>query len=188
MGDLTTSANVLKYLELASVTDTAFLALVISGVSAAMENHIGRTIASTAYTSEIHDGDGFSGEFVLKHRPVLASPALIMYEDAIDSPTVVSSDLYRVDLNSGVVTLRGWRQGDTIGYYSFSYTAGYATTPKDLELACIKQVVYEWNKSKPGGSLRLGKKGKVLDGGSSEYVLDPWVDGVEAVMQRYKDL
>jgi hypothetical protein len=179
---------VLKYIELSSVTDTAFLALVVSGVSVAMENHIGRSIASTAYTAEIHDGDGFSGEFVLKHRPILASPALVMYEDATDSPAVVASDQYRVDLDAGVVILRNWKQHDAVGYYSFSYTAGYATTPKDLEFACIKQVVYEWNKSKPGGSLRLGKKGKVLDGGSSEYVLDPWVDGVEEVMQRYKEL
>lgn len=134
--DLTTLQNALTWLGCQSDDAYGTLQRVITAVSTAMQNMIGRSILSADYT-EIFDGRG-------RHRIMMSNSPIT----AVASVTI--GELMQVDVPPRSTASPGYTFSDKFVYVdppyffdkgdrnvSISYTAGYATVPFDLEQACL---------------------------------------------------
>ena len=66
-----------------------------------------------------------------------------------------------------------------------SYKAGFATVPKDLQLACMKQVAKEWKRQ---DKQEWGEASRSFGEGSISISIDELLDDVKATLDRYRRL
>jgi len=115
--------------------------------------------ASTTYTNEEYDGTGIN-QISLKMRPVITLSSF-QYRNTtenINSWTEADSDLYFIDLNSGVIDLL-WGQTRDWNRYRVTYTAGFSTIPSDLAEACVTLAGYLVENSATGTSVKRKREG-----------------------------
>lgn len=161
----------------------ALLALLVEGVSSRMEKWMGRTIAETTYSSEVHHSVGYES-IVLRHGPALSITTVVEGDT-----TLVAAD-YRVEgaqslvrLYSGITSC--WATGDVL----VTYKAGYKDTPDDLALACAMQAGVEYLDTQASGEFRLGRTGKSPREGESEtFAGDGWLPRTIDAMRQYRAL
>lgn len=134
-GDLTTLANVELALKLASGNpDEAYLTSLITRASATIQKRLQRTIASAAYV-EKRNGTGHA-RLLMSQFPISAVSAV-----SVDGVTVAAQT--SVPLGAGFmfddisVYLIGscWNRG--FQNCSISYTAGFSSTPTDVDEGCV---------------------------------------------------
>ncbi len=131
-GDLTTLANLKAYLgsNVGSYSD-AWLSGVISAVSQQIQQWLSRTIASASYTDKFSGPGGIS--VLTRQYPITAVSAVSIDGVAVPASTTQTDAGYQFDKRK--IQVRGYRFGRGVMNCSISYTAGYATTPADLEAA-----------------------------------------------------
>lgn len=158
MADLATRASVKEHLGISATTWDAHIDTLITRVSAAIERDLARVFASANYT-EYYDGDG-SRALVLRHFPVTGITSIHVdnARETYNATTLVDSDDYTYDSDSGIVTFdarlaRGNKNVRVV------YTAGYATVPADIALACVLWVAHLWNRRKSQGATSEGMGG-----------------------------
>jgi hypothetical protein len=139
---LVTLANTKTFLGISDNTKDAVLNILINAISDYIENYCGRTFASTVYTDEEYDGNA-AYEMRLKNFPIIIPPDVIMHRnnswDSSDDWETVDSDDYWVDEDTGIITKNTvFHKGKQ--NYRFTYTAGYATIPNDIQYACMVMV------------------------------------------------
>jgi len=108
-------------------------------------------------------GSRKSSDLLIRPGMYCLSPSLAYCEIPDDELTDYQLISPTEDRNYGVVYCPGgWMQGEE---YFFDYTAGYATTPIDLEDICIRLVVNRYNQSKQSTAYKsenLGDYGYTL--------------------------
>ena len=121
----------------ATTTDDTLLDKLIACAEADALVQVGGLISTVSTFTELSDGDGKSGELVLRNGPVSTITGL--FDDvtrAFASDTEISSDLYAVS-ESGVLKLDGLVFSKGIQNVKVVYTAGYTAVPEDYKKALI---------------------------------------------------
>jgi len=141
---LVTLADVKTFLGIQNIsTSDAILEIVIEAVSASIVNEAFPDLKSATYTAEKYDGTGKSYLY-LDHYPVTAMTTVV--EDGV---TLVKDTDYFVDMDEGLLEKArySWPGYDSQAVWTTSkqgvvvtYTAGYATVPADIKLACLIEV------------------------------------------------
>lgn len=176
---LTTLAAVKAYLGITAATQDALLAALIDRGSAFAESYCGRTIASTVYSNEAYDykRDGNGRDMIfLRQVPV------ITFSSLSDKGTVIDPTNYVIDTRVGIVRLvNGLTFSQNPQAVLATYTAGFASTPVDLEGAVIELVASKFKLKD-----RIGLAGQTIAGESISYSIKDIPDGVKAVLDIYK--
>lgn len=179
MADLTSLANVKQWLNLTVGTDDALLTRLIGAASDYIQTWLNRTLASAAYT-ENRDGPGGT-------RLMFANyPVTIVTSVSIDGTVIPPSTGPLVPgwvANSTSVQLRGsYRFSDGIQNCVVAYTAGYATTPAEVEQACIELVARRYKKDR----VAIGVSSKQLAGETITFSEKDFSDAIRETLIQYK--
>jgi hypothetical protein len=185
MSDLTTLAAVkadLFPLDPSILTADDRLTVLISAISAEFERECGHSIASKAYTAQLFDGNGRDA-MVLPDYPVSACTALTV--DGVTVPqraTVTGDGWILADADVGLLRLVGYELTEGVRNVAVTYTAGYTTTPKEVEQAVRETIVAAWKKS-PNEQLQITSGGGEYTQFRAPFVWPPFA---YAVLQSYK--
>lgn len=170
-GDLTTLAAAKSWMNVTVTGDDALLVRLISAVSTYIQTVLNRKLAIASYT-ETRDGSG-TRRFTLTNYPVTAVASL-----TIDGCLIASYDYvwdqYGITLAGGVFA-RG------AGNVTVAYTAGYATTPVDVEQACLELIALRYARR-----LRPDVQSKTQGGEAVTYSDAKLLDSVKDVIAQYK--
>jgi len=182
--DLTTVANVKSWPGITATTDDALLARLVTAVSAFFASYCGRIFMSASY-SEVRDGTG-SAKLILRQYPVTAVASLAVNGSPIPARPKVGQPGYIIS-PPRTLALSGYTfpNGD-VQNVEVSYTAGFATTPADLEQACI-ECCASWYRRKA----RIDEVSKAISGevitfsmadvpAAAKSILDDYVNRIPA--------
>ncbi len=175
---LTTRAKVKSYLGITDASNDSLLEELIDNVTEWVEGQLGgRRIKLTSYVDEEHDGGDH--DIFLFNWPIAASPVLTgeFRTGPIDTPTFQTFDVndFIVYKNAGFVHFFGRTPGgETIGLrlptskgslnLRFTYDAGFAEIPDDLELLAKQLVATLFQRRNAQGI-----KKETVEGSSIEY-------------------
>jgi uncharacterized phiE125 gp8 family phage protein len=155
----------------------------IDYASERIESHCRRGFASAELT-EYLDGTGTS-RIVLSRRPVTAltsvhedSGRVFAAETQVDSADLVLHPERGIVDRLGAVFARGART------VKVAYTAGYATVPDDVALACVKLAAAWFAHARTGAD---GVKRESLGGYAAEYAAAPLPADVEGALAPYRE-
>jgi len=112
-------------------------AVLISAASHACQRYLGRDVHRRTVTQYI-DGNGHD-RFILDEAPVVSITSLSVDVER-SFTTVIAPTSYRVDSETGIVTLYGILLPDVVDCVKVVYEAGYETIPVDIEAACVDTV------------------------------------------------
>ncbi|HLI13481.1 MAG TPA: ubiquitin-activating E1 FCCH domain-containing protein [Alphaproteobacteria bacterium] len=164
--------------------EDVILARLISATSQDAETYMGRAIAQAVY-SEAWDGNG-RGKMFFPNAPASAVSALTVGGVAIPAGVVTVGQTtppgYYITDRGAALTLLGYAFACGIQNVQVSYTAGYATTPPDLEQAVIEAVAYRYKERLHVGVASQSAAGQL----SASFSQKPWPDHVQAVLDRYR--
>jgi uncharacterized phiE125 gp8 family phage protein len=183
MADLTSVENVKEWLGLDQNTDDLLLSRLVSGVSAWVEQYIGRAITAANY-DEYYTCRGES-IIPLRHYPVTAITSVTVDGAALAASTGYGISGYAVD---GSLLVYQGGAFSTPGNTYFrnvrvQYTAGHTTIPKDLEQAVIHLVALRYRERD-----RIGQKSKILAGETVYFSVFDLPPDVKSILDNYKDL
>ena len=181
--DLTILANVKAWLPGAGgggityTTDDALLQRLITAVSSHVQSWLDRAIASAAY---VDTRDGRGGYRVgLTNYPVTAVASVTI--DGVSLPASPDGISPRFTFSDSTVFLIGYGFARGTRNVVISYTAGYATTPPDIEQAAIELVALRYRERD-----RIGLVSKGLAGETTSYVQQDMPAHVSAVLSQYR--
>ena len=178
MSDLTTLANLEAWLGLGSGNaDEALLGRLITATSAYIETWCDRAFAAQAYT-ETRDGTGgvrlaFAQTPVTAVTSVVVSGLTIVQGDATAkrgyyfTPTTL--------MLNGLVFARG------LGNVQLAYTAGFATTPPEIEQACIELCALRYRELG-----HIGTASKSVAGESTSFVVKDMPPSVATILAPWR--
>lgn len=152
MADLTTLDNVKQYLALAVTTDDAFLTRLIASASAWVRSFLNRDILSQTYTETI-DGTG-TPRIVVGNYPVTAISSIVISGGDTLTASALSFDQNTITRTDGGEFPFG--QSNIV----VNYTAGFATTPMDLEEAVIEIVALRYRERARVGTSAINTRGE----------------------------
>jgi hypothetical protein len=162
MADLTTLANVKEWLGMNNITASdALISRLISACSAYMQTAMSRDIAVATY-NEKRNGMG-QDSMMLKETPIVTVNSLTIDGAAIPPQTGLVTGGYLYD--DQMVYLAGYRFNWGRQNVIVNYVGGYATTPPDIEQACI-DIIGDWFKYRE----RIGKTSEGIEGQSITFV------------------
>lgn len=143
---------------------------------------------STVYTDEQYDGSG-SDQMFLRMSPVtvFTSFSIRTTTQNDDSWDVIDSQLYFVDMPSGVIDLL-FSQSLQWNKFKVTYTAGYATIPFDLSEACVTLASYFVQNAISGTGVKRKREGQreveyFAAGSSSKSLMEDL--GLDDMLQKY---
>ncbi|WP_213308186.1 head-tail connector protein [Paraburkholderia sacchari] len=189
-GDLTTLANAKQWLNVTTANDDQLLTRLVSAASQFVQTWLNRTIASASYT-EKHTGSG-SNTLALPNYPITAVSSLSIR----GVPIAASPDGVQVGytFDDRFLYLIG-----NVGFSAFpngadgqfptwpplgvqvSYTAGYATTPLEIE-----QAVLELMGLKYADRTHFGQNSKSVGGEVVSFMTSDMPKGVVTILQNYR--
>lgn len=159
-GDLTTLANIKSWFSppLTTTSDDVLLTRLVTAASQFIQAWLNRQIASQPYT-EMRDGTGGT-RLAFANVPVTVVSSLTIDGVAIApapdalSPGFVSSPT--------LLSLQGYAFCRGYGNVVVSYTAGYETTPPEIEQACIELVALRYKERDRIGQVSKNLAGEVV--------------------------
>lgn len=177
-GDLTTLANVEGWLGLAPGNeDEALLGRLITAASGFIQTWCGRQFASQAWT-ETRDGHGGT-RMAFLNTPVTAVTGLVVSGEAIPAGDAWQTPGFY--FSPTMLYLNGHRFRRGAGNVAIATTAGYATTPLEVEQACIELVGFKYRALD-----RIGLASKSLAGETTSFVLADLPAEVAAALALYR--
>jgi uncharacterized phiE125 gp8 family phage protein len=176
-GDLTTLTNVKTWLGLATTTDDTLLGRLITAHSAVITNYLGRQILANAY-SEIRDGNN-GRVLVLANTPIISITSLYVYDRQISQSLSYIQPGYTFD--NTTIYLHGTYFTKGQQNVAVCYTAGYTTTPADIEQAVIELVATRYKERE-----RIGLHSKGLAGETITYLVRDLPDDVKTILNPYR--
>jgi hypothetical protein len=177
VADLTTIANVKSWLGVSSAADDTLLTRLVSGVSAWIQEWLGRTIASSSYTEKLN-GNG-KAVLAFLNYPVTAVASVTVDGVSIPARTSVAGSGYSFD--SEFLYLDGYAFNSGRQNVVIQYTAGYASTPADLEQAAIELIALRYKDRD-----RIGVSSKSIGPEHTTFFLKDFPDDVESVLWSYR--
>ena len=178
-GDLTTLDNVKNWLSppLTTSGDDALLTRLITAASQFIETWLNRAIASQAYV-ETRDGNG-GNRLVTAHSPITGVTSLTIDGEAIPiAPTPLAAGYI---FSPTAIYLQGRRFTPGFQNVVLSYTAGYASTPPEIEQACIELVVLRYKERD-----RIGQVSKNLAGEVVAFTQKDMPADVQTLIDQYR--
>jgi hypothetical protein len=183
LGDLTTLATLKQWLpgaggSLQSVADDALLTRLITAASQFIQTYVAFEFALLPYT-ELRDGGG-GQKLAFAAVPVAAVSSVIIDGAAIPLSSGPLAPGYA--FSSTMLYLRG-AYCFTPGFQNIAlaYTAGYATTPPEIEQACIALVALRYRERD-----RVGLASKTLAGETVSYTAKDMPPDVESILDQYR--
>ena len=193
--DLTVVANVQSWMGLGSNVDSQVIQRLITAESTFIQKWLGWQIASQTYT-EVRDGSG-AGEglyrMVFANQPVTAVTSLTIDDITIPSSTdggVLQPGYAFSATEIWIAEAPSTTDAMWSNQYSFSrgranvtivYTAGYASTPLDIEQACIELVSLRYQER-----TRIGQVSKSLQGETVSFTQKALTDSIMSQLQSYR--
>jgi hypothetical protein len=178
VADLTTVAALKPWLRLISVADDTLLASLVSGVSAWIQNWIGRIIESESYTDTLNG----NGKTVLcfLHYPVTAVTSVTIDGVAIPARSAPGQSGFYFD--SDFLYLDGYCfTKNSAQNVVLVYVAGFAAVPLDLGLAANKLCAISYRELD-----RQGLSSKGLAGEQTNFIVTDMPKDVLSILQSYK--
>lgn len=176
------------------ITDN-LLSRLISAVSASVQSWLGRTIASATYT-ETRNGNN-SDRMPLMNFPVLSVTSLVINGQTIPQRPPLGSgytatitgmlplgwvnDQYMIYVDSGQPGCAGFPKG--IQNVVITYSAGYASTPLDVEQAVI-DIIGDLMKYMQ----RIGKTSQGIEGQTTAFVNTAMPVRAQQALFQYKQV
>lgn len=180
MADLTTLAKVKEWLEIptGNTSKDALLTRLVSAASSGIETWCGRTFALTDYV-EVRNGPG-GQQLMLANYPVTTVTSVTVdWRPVVASP---GSGQPGYEFDDTVLTLMGGlnftRDKRNV---RVAYRAGYATTPAEVEQACIELVGLRYREMD-----RIGMVSKQLAGEVITFTTKDFTDSVRNVLEQYR--
>jgi hypothetical protein len=194
---LVTLVKYKSYLGITDSTKDTDLTDLQSAVEKRVKEYLHRDIESTNY-AEIYDGSG-DNYMVLFQQPVTAVTKIEVYEGLDSTNTEVwttlalGTDYQRkiIPVEANAVILDGYTFNEDLRNYRITYTAGYATIPEDIQLACKELLKICYANSPMSGENRLGflSISENAGGGSQSLSVDPDIETkILEKISRYKVL
>lgn len=176
---LTTLANVKQYLQIDPLdTDAdALLQRMIDAASATIERFCGRTFLQATYT-EVRDGSG-QNRMTVRHIPLTAVASVTVNDKPVSARPSASGNGFVFDEYG--VKLTGYTFTDGYQNVVIQYTAGFATVPDDVEMACCELVSLKYKTID-----RLGVTSKSLAGESISFNQGDFSDPVRRTLEQYR--
>ena len=177
--DLTTVANLQFWLGLTNVQPATATQLqrLVTAVSVWMQDWMNRIIPSQSY-QEFRDGND-QARLMLPNYPVTAIAAVTV--DGVIIPPSPGPGQSGWVLANDTVTIRCGRFTRGKVNVEVDYTAGYATTPPDLEQACLELASLRWKDRE-----HIGHNSISMGGQQTNFVVKDMPDSVKTVLQQYK--
>jgi hypothetical protein len=180
-GDLTVLATVKSWLGITATTDDATLTRLISAASTLIQNYLNRTIAVASYT-ETRNGNG-------RNRLTLANTPLV----SVQSVTVGAATIqpfagspghsgYWFEPGGTTLYLAGAGFDYGIQNVQLAYTAGYATTPLDIEQATIELIALRYRERD-----RIGQISKGLASETTTFTQADMTQSIKTALAPYKN-
>ena len=150
---LITLANLKTYLKIDDTSHDTQLEQLINSVSTLMLREIDRDLVYTTYTDEYLDGSG-EEELYLPEWPIVEITSITendisLTEGEEEDYTVYAAQGYlRKVSGKWAAGRRNIKITYKAGYWVASEVEGVDEMPKDLQLACMKQVGIEWKRAK----------------------------------------
>jgi hypothetical protein len=178
-GDLTTLDDVKNWLSppLTSTGDDTLLTRLITAASQFIQTWLNRAVASQAYV-ETRDGDG-GQRMVLANTPVTAVEALTIDGETV--PLAIGRHSRGYVFSPTTLYLQGSRFAPGFQNVTVSYTAGYASTPPEIEQACIELVALRYKERD-----RIGQISKNLAGEVVAFTQKDMPADVQTLIDQYR--
>ena len=179
--DLTTVANLEAWMGLTNVQAPVpdQLQRLITATSGWIQNYISRTIRNLSY-NETRDGTGGT-RLVLRNVPVTAVASVV-----INGQTIPPSPGYGQPgyiFSETAIVLRGYTFTMDSGNVQISYTAGYATTPGEMEQACLELCSLRWKERD-----RIGHASKTINGETVTFIVADMPESVKTMLSQYNNV
>lgn len=192
-GDLTTLANAKAWLNVpASITaDDAMLQRLITAASQFVQTYLNRTIASTAYT-ERHTGSG-SNTLALPNYPITAVSSVAIRgvpiaasPDGVQVGYVFDDRFLYLIGNVGFSSFPNGADGQFPKWpplgVQVTYTAGFATTPPDVEQAVIELMGLKYG----GDRTHFGQVSKSINGEVVSFSVADMPASVKTLLNNFR--
>lgn len=158
-------------------TDDGLLVALITAASSFIQNWIGYTIASASYTDR---ADGTGGTtYSFQNYPVTAVTSLTI--DGQTIPPAPNSASVGYVFNDHLLMLRGYAFSRGFSNVVVTYTAGYASTPADVDQACVELVGLKYRERD-----RIGQVSKSLAGEVVAFSQKDMSDNVKTALKQYR--
>jgi len=176
-------ADTKVYVKEIGTTNDAILTILINAVSTVFDKYVDVVqIIEAAYTNAYHDGNGLS---VIKLPYINLSAITALTENDITLTEGYDDDYVKIQSLGYLKKISGvWARGNQ--NIKISCTAGYklANVPGDLQLACMKQVAFEFQqyvqKNWGESSRSFG------DGSTSMFREITLLEDVKEILNRYR--
>ena len=183
-GDLTTLANAKEYLGLTNTVNDSLISRLISAASNFMQTWMSRTIALQTYNDVRNGMNG--NRMVLLNQPIVSIISLGINGLVVPvrpplGPGASIPPPFGFTFDDTSIMLTGYLFCQGFQNVYITYTAGFATTPPDIEQACI-DMIGDWFKYKD----RIGKNSEGIEGQTISF-LNPEISArCLSVLQTYK--
>lgn len=175
--ELTSLANVKSWLGVAVPTDDALLTRLITAYSNYVQSWLNRLIASQAYT-EKRSGKGGT-VMVFADYPVTAVSSVTINGQSI--PAIINFGDVGYSFDDGAIYLNGYCFTRAPNNVVLQYTAGYASTPPELEQAVIELIATRYKERD-----RIGQNSKSLAGETVSFMVKDFPMSVQTILNNYK--
>lgn len=176
---LTTLAQAKSQLAIPGVTEDARVEMFINAASARIERFCDRRFKQASY-SEYHHGRGQNLLLPLEY-PIISIAEIRVSDDKVWTEGLVpSTDYFIVDYDQAIQYLGYFPSG--FGNIRLMYSAGYATIPSDLEMACLWYVEWYFKHRDRGDMGRTS----ISKGDESVGVLDASPKMIQEILLDYK--
>jgi hypothetical protein len=179
VGDLTTLANVKGWFSppLTSTVDDVLLTRLVTAASQFIQTWLGRQISLQTYTEQ---RDGTGGRLLaFANVPVTAVTSLVI--DGVPIPQAPDTQSPGFVFSASMLYLQGYRLTRGFQNVAVVYTAGFASTPSEIEQACIELVALRYKERD-----RIGHVSKSVSGETVSFVQKDMPPDVETVLEQYR--
>jgi len=190
--DLVTLAQAYAWLNITPGTDDADLQAAITEVSQLIATWCSRNFVQASY-SETYSGRG-SQILTLRNWPVTAVASLSIDGTTISARSGPLGNGYASD-GERQIGLNGYCFTRGFQNISIAYTAGYATIPADLQMACLEWLKEVYLSSDRPSDVQMERAGdhevRYLAGGAvftTKSEVAPMPATVFAVLSQYRDV
>ncbi|MDQ1326679.1 MAG: hypothetical protein QG564_1805 [Campylobacterota bacterium] len=170
MADLTSVADVKKYLRINSATDDALIGSLVSSASKFIESWCGRSFSAADYVEKFN-GTNRDYHFV-KHTPLNS----LVYVKVNNINEEV------LNYNEEMIVISNTFKSGRINC-EISYNAGYDVIPADIEQACIELVGIKYKQIET-----LNLSSKAIAGETTSFIVNEMPDFVKVVLQQYRSV
>ena len=177
MADLTTVANVKSWLNISAATDDALIQRLVSSASDFIQAWLNRLIPIQSYTDTFDGKDTARASFFA--YPVTAVTSVMVDGVNISPSSGPTSPGYVFSKTQ--IYLIGYRFTNGVQNCSVTYTAGFATTPNEIEQACIELVGLRYRNKD-----RIGLNSKGANGETTSFSQVDLSGSVTDTLNQYK--